>query len=135
MGDSDSSSSNSSSEDEEKTVGFSIRKRHGLKKKLGQSKRGRTRSLEERLDLDGVGAKEGQVKDKTTDSTMVVEEVRKEEDRKKARASIGMASVPLEQRMPADAVLAKEGADEVNMSCLLYRAARRLIKALVPSEL
>ena len=117
MGDTDSSesSSSSSSEDEERSIGFSIRKRKGSRKKgLSFVREKHTESVTE----DGSEPLEAiseisREKSELSNATVVEGKGRKKS--KKKKSNVPSVTSPREQSMPADAVLAKEGADEVRV--------------------
>ena len=118
MGDTDSSESSSSSEedDEERSVGFSIRKKRGGsgKKRLSFVREKHTDSVTE----DGSEPLEAiseisREKSELSNATVVERKGRKKP--KKEKSNVHSIASPREQSMPADAVLAKEGADEVSV--------------------
>lgn len=131
MGDTDSSSSSSSSsEDEEKSLGFSIRKRRKKARFL------RPKDSEDAAEAGGkdgptedrkasvVGATKGESESSTIASADPTETKVKSKNGKgnnkpkfQLQTAVEMVNMPQrEQSMPADAVLAKEGANEVSLA-------------------
>lgn len=117
MGDTDSSESSSSSEedDEERSIGFGIRKKRGSRKKrLSFVREKHTESVTE----DGwepLEAISEISREKSELSNVTVVEGKGRMKSKKEKSNVPSITSPREQSMPADAVLAKEGAEEVRV--------------------